>query len=891
MNSAIRSWPTEVARLDPDFIERANGKWRISVKNINQDARRMQVVVRSVHAIAPIGRRDIPFSILNNMAEVALQKVLPTIEYDSGHFVISTPTQFLDLVGVDRTFSLGSAITKFIDDLPTFTPHWVRLMSRAEFVAYLRQRQQAIRSEFQVHITKARNAGNDTQALALEGRRNRAIGACEGAIARLTALSASRAAFCIVLEGMFTNPDVDLRYIGTIARVDNQLPQLGLVFSEDLRFTDVISNLAVDLSPLLIKEALATAGLVLLTGLVLGPVLAALALVGLVKLFNSINSIDYLDIEEQIRQRIRQKGAMIGQYVKRAVERLTDIGAVALDAQIRPGASADGSDSLQVQFFNPSTLRPPRPWTPAGDELSGTSSTPSHTTEIVRIGAGELRPRAVRAVTYVPASTDRTAGYVEQLTRVARETPGPFPEGFEVPEPATLARLDDHDCIAVVMMENRSYAHFFHDLPLAYPDRGYRQTPATYRNTPSPGFTEPFAVVSNTSIGIGRSLIFPGVRPLDPSHNWEHTHFQVGGGTADTEGSGQMRGFAIDFAHKSDSPQIVMSHFGIDDLPVYKGLARHYPVCDRWFAALPVGTFPNRLAALQGNVPFLHNIQMDNATLGYLEDYSIFDLLNSQEISWTFFEGDIGTVRLYDRFRLDVNHVRPFKNFEWILSTYAQANSMPRVIFIEPQFLFGNDDHPPMSVDHGQAFIRHVVGTFIKYGLLDRTLFVITYDEHGGFFDHVPPPGTAAAVASGSNYGAVEILFPQDPDAAPRYLGVRVPSLVLSKWTDARANHTVLDHTAILKTILLHNRTSISTEQFGRFGGRVSKRGHLGQVLDLSMPRSIDYAAVAADIGYDGSAPAATNAVVSARSVGMTTSHPANVLRGIALPRGRTFYM
>jgi phospholipase C len=193
-----------------------------------------------------------------------------------------------------------------------------------------------------------------------------------------------------------------------------------------------------------------------------------------------------------------------------------------------------------------------------------------------------------------------------------------------------------------------------------------------------------------------------------------------------------------------------------------------------------------------------------------------------------------------------------------------------------------------MDVQQGQAFIRQVVGLFIKHGLLQRTLFAITYDEHGGFFDHIAPPGTVAAVNAGSNYGKVENLFPQDPKGAPKYLGVRVPSLVLSKWTAARANHTVLDHTAILKTILLHNRDRISTDQFGRFGKRVKKRGHLGQVLGLPSPRSIDYVAVAADIGYDGTTPSATNACVSARSVGMTLTHPANVMRGIAVPRGRT---
>src|SRR4029453_5708494 len=115
-----------------------------------------------------------------------------------------------------------------------------------------------------------------------------------------------------------------------------------------------------------------------------------------------------------------------------------------------------------------------------------------------------------RAVTYVAQSDDRTAPYVQQLTRVARERAGPKPERFLVPDADTPPRLDDHGCIAVVMMENRSYGHFFHELPLAHPDRGYRQTPATYRNLAPPGFTEPFTVVHNTSIGIGKTLIFHG---------------------------------------------------------------------------------------------------------------------------------------------------------------------------------------------------------------------------------------------------------------------------------------------------------------------------------------------------------------------------------------------
>jgi phospholipase C len=479
--------------------------------------------------------------------------------------------------------------------------------------------------------------------------------------------------------------------------------------------------------------------------------------------------------------------------------------------------------------------------------------------------------------------------------KLEHEPSGDLPDDFVVGSRASVARLDEHACIAVIMMENRSYDHFFYDLPTAYPGRGYGRVPASYTNPAPPGFTDPMRPVRNRDIGLGSNLFFvPGDRSSDLNHNKEHTWFQIGGGTEETQGTGAMKGFAADFATKSDSPQIAMSYFGLDDLAVFKALADQYPVCDRWFAALPVGTYPNRLTMLQGNVPFLHNIKKDDPAIGYLPDYSIFDVLNSQGISWKMFESDIGTIRLYDRYRLDVKNVRPIDELDAALEAASGGGDLPRVMFIEPSFVFGNDDHPPMDVQQGQKFIRQVVGTFIKHGLLDKTLFVITYDEHGGFFDHVPPPGTTVfksrpTTATNPNYGTLDSLFPQDPAAAPTCLGVRVPSMVLSKWASPRANHTFLDHTAILKTILLHNRASISTQQFSRFGERVKKRPHLGQVLDLSTPRVIDYAALSAAIGYEDApiSETAAAALVTAAYAQLTPEHPGNVLRGIGSPRPR----
>jgi phospholipase C len=923
------------ARLSPDFIRRAIGKWKLSVKNINPVAKRIQVHVYATHAITAARRKDIPLSLLNNLSSVALQRASPTIGYQNGNVVVSTPSSFLDLMGVDRVFSLGSFVGSIIADLPTYTPLAAQIMSRSDFIASVQRRITNLVAEFKVQARSGSLGAN-----AVNARQVKAIKACQKSLELLQRHNDQSAAYCLVLEGMFTDSNIDLRYVGTVARIDNQMPQIGLLFNEHMQFTDVVSNLAIDLSPLLVKVALATAaGAVLLTA-ALGPLGGLAAVIGGIKLFNSVN----IDAEEKIRQQIRDRGALIAEYVKRTFERITDFGAFAKHARILPRAAADRSDVLRVTYFNPSEAHPPRPMRPF-DDLVGTLGA-----EVLELASGDVPARAPRALSNAGTATSSTttrgraregvaaasAAAVSRSTSAASsavrshassivgsvlaardaglaaevapsiilplsaERPGAPPADFVVPAPETLARLDDHACIVLLMMENRSYDHYFHDLGDAHPGRDYAKPPADYSNVAPPGFKEPFRPAKNTDIKIGKNLVFfPGNRSSDPGHNYTHTQFQIGGGTEETIGSGEMRGFAADFARQSDSPHIAMSYFGMDDLPVYKALANHYPVCDRWFASLPVGTYPNRLSALQGNVPFLFNPHMDDPSLGYLEDYSIFDLFDSQGISWKFFESDLGTLRLYDRYRLNVSNVRPIAELDRNLRAIARGAPMPRAMFIEPLFLFGNDDHPPMSVADGQTFIQQVVGKFIEHGLLDRALFIITYDEHGGFFDHVAPPGSPAALArerpggvtavGPQPYGAVESLFPQDPAQAPTSLGVRVPSMVLSKWTSARANHTVLDHTAILKTLLLHNRARVSTEQFGRFGERVKKRAHLGQVLDRAQPRAIDYAALSSQIGYRRrvSLGRSAGSVFSGRDFGITPVHPASVVRGIALPRPR----
>lgn len=872
------------ARISPEFLDRGRGAWTISVRNINPEATRIRVTVQSKHALAPLQHQTIPLSLLNHLMASVLQKVVPTISFDHGNLVVSTPTHFLALMGIATEYSLGGAVASLIDSFPTFSPVAAAIESRSALVARMTLRGVELAREYDEQIAGLMvKYGHDSPLVTQRKvRRAKALAAVEGAINRLHRMAANRAVFCIVVDGMFTDAPISLEYVGAVARINNIFPQIALVFDERMQVSEVISNLSVDLSPALSKVVLAAGGLVAISAVALNSLFAplgiVLSIVGGIWLYNWI---DDLNVEAMIRERILEKGAAIGHYVKGSFERISAIGASALTCELEANAAADGTDALRISYYDPASAAIPRPRAadvpvPVVEEF-----------DTLRIRGGAARARAPTAVTIQkPGNRVRAT---EARMPLAREAPGPIPADFVVRNPDSLGLLDQHAAIVVLMMENRSFDHFFHDLAATFPGRGYEAVPPGFTNAAPPGFGQPFGVVKHSDIGIGRSLIFERPhRSLDPHHNYEHTLFQIGGGTEATRGSGEMNGFARDFARGSDSPQVVMSHFGMESLPVYRVLAEHYPVCDRWFAALPVGTYPNRLSALQGTVPFLHNISPYDPAIGYLEDYSVFDLLNMQEIPWKFFESDVGTIRLYDRYRLDVRNVRPISDLDATLRHGRDTGQLPRVMFVEPQFLFGNDDHPPMDIQPGQEFVKQVIGRFIDFGLLDRVLFLLTYDEHGGFFDHVPPPGTPRGPAEW--LGQVPSLFPQQPEIAPKCMGVRVPSLVLSKFVSPSAKHQVLDHTSILKTILLHNRRQISSAQFLRFGERVKLGAHFGELMDLQVPRVVDYAAIARAVGYQSGDSWFTSiqpTIVESRLAGLGPAHPASVLRGIAQPRAK----
>ena len=275
-------------------------------------------------------------------------------------------------------------------------------------------------------------------------------------------------------------------------------------------------------------------------------------------------------------------------------------------------------------------------------------------------------------------------------------------------------------------------------------------------------------------------------------------------------------------------------------LPVYDHLTVKFCVCDRWFSSVAGSTFPNRLYAMAGQAAG----KRDNDSPPIYHLPSFFRHLDGvRGVSWANFVHDVTPLvwavdNDYPFKHLLSEHVSWFGGHfrpPYFGDTFVQraaAGRLPSVSWIEPSFADlhtglmriisppSNDDHPPADVMLGQQLVLKIYDAIASSPNWSKTMLVITYDEHGGFFDHVPPP-----------------LNPPDdhPKVFNRY-GVRVPAIVVSPLVGRRSfSHQIFDHTSIIKTILLRFARTGST--IPDMGKRVSNAQHLGVLLTEQTPR------------------------------------------------------
>lgn len=405
---------------------------------------------------------------------------------------------------------------------------------------------------------------------------------------------------------------------------------------------------------------------------------------------------------------------------------------------------------------------------------------------------------------------------------------GLVPGWFKLGSIRSVQRLDQVETIVVVMMENRSFDHMLGRLSRKWPDKGYICYPDDATN--SVHGQSPLKMVPARDVQFNKTYFAISV---DPYHGTEHVLAQINGG--------RMDGFSRDIMTKPDPidrrPQVPMTYYDEADHPFFYYLAENYMVCDMWFAAHPGGTYPNRWATLSGTMPELKNFPPDDRRMGYIKTPTIFDFLTNPDpqlnVEWVYYESNLGMLRMYDRYRLDDQRVLPYDAPGVGFKARAEAGTLPPVVFIEPRITGipplaqASDDHPPANILRGMDFLGDVYQTLRFSPHWRRSMLIITYDEHGGFYDHVPPPGTP--LGDPAWVGGFPKLHPQ----GETFLGVRVPTFIVSTFVKAGSvSHVIFDHTSILKTILVRHRGKLRHNTFGVFGGRVPMMNQLGAALN-----------------------------------------------------------
>jgi phospholipase C len=256
------------------------------------------------------------------------------------------------------------------------------------------------------------------------------------------------------------------------------------------------------------------------------------------------------------------------------------------------------------------------------------------------------------------------------------------------------------------------------------------------------------------------------------------------------------------------NPGEIMKCYSPGQLPVLDQLAQEFVVCDNWHCSMPGPTWPNRFFALGASSGGLDHSPSGLDIAGWelpgngfkFPNGSIFDLLNNAGISWQIYAGDnfpvVGALSGVDIF--DINDYSDFAG------DVAQANYQPSYTFIEPNygdsafgtFKCGTSQHPMDDVTRGEVLIKVTYEAIRSSPIWGNSLLIITWDEHGGFYDHVTPPPAVAPgdTMPGSQYNQHGFTF-------QRY-GPRVPAVVISPLIPRNLiDHRLYDHSSIPATL------------------------------------------------------------------------------------------
>ncbi len=346
--------------------------------------------------------------------------------------------------------------------------------------------------------------------------------------------------------------------------------------------------------------------------------------------------------------------------------------------------------------------------------------------------------------------------------------------------------------IIFMLQENRGFDHYFGHLPQYRASQGLPASdvdgePATASN---PAFTDGHPIAAFKMVSTCQE-------DLSPFWNESHVAFNLKDPTSTTATLDGFANAAGGFASSTGEMDVagarVMGYYDQDILPYYYFMATQFATSDRWFAPVDSRTQTNRAYAMAATSH--GQVYPPLAWSGQ----TIFDLLQNANVSWKVYQ--TGGSNSLGLFPIAVKHPEKLVTLNDYFND-VKNGTLPQVAFIDNGV--SNDEHPNEAVDVGSAFAASIINPLMGSSSWKDSVFILTWDEGGGFYDHVPPI-TNAVNPDGlpvSDLQAGDISGPDTGANSFTRTGYRVPLIVISPFTKKNfVSHTPMDYTAILKFI------------------------------------------------------------------------------------------